>query len=115
MGFLGLVAPFPLSVRCLYAHLHTTHRCRYQPSPQRCLPLGNRSPGCTADYADGRTLATRHLCDGDCLYLVEYSMDICVARLRPTADGLPSFGIPEGHLAFCIRSRWSDGADGYCL
>ena len=68
----------------------------------------------SADYTLGGTVASGYLCDGDSLYIIEYSMGVCVAFLHVSPDGISSAGIFKGYHALCFHCCSGDGGNGLC-
>ena len=84
------------------------HRLYHQPAPQRHLPVEHDHSGRPPDSLDGQSLARRHLRDGHRLHRIKYTMDVCLASVRPSPDALPSAPFPERHPALCHRRRSRD-------
>ena len=72
------------------------------------LPVEHDHSGRPPDSLDGQSLARRHLRDGHRLYHIKYTMDVCLASVRPSPDALPLAPFPERHPALCPRRRSRD-------
>ena len=84
----------------VHAVVHVTDGLGDQPTSQRHLPVEYGGAGSAADGDDGQSLASRHRRDGLGLYIIKYSMGVCVAFLRQEAGGVWAVGVFEGYRAF---------------
>ena len=112
MGVCSVVAAVVVPEWGVYAVVDVADGLGDQPASQRHLSLEYGGAGYAADCDDGQPLASGHRRDGLGLYIIKYSMGVCVAFLRQEAGGVWADVVPEGHRAF---RPCSSRGDAFCL